>query len=438
MMSARLSPRPSSLLVGALALVIAMATPGAATPGDLDPTFDADGRVTTDFGSRDEAHAVAVQADGKVVAVGGTGPLDETDFALARYRTDGTLDPSFDGDGKVTTDFAGRSDGALAVAVQGDGKIVVAGVATPVGTADFAVVRYNTNGSLDPTFGVGGKVSTDVAAGLDDVAFAVVVQGDGKIVAVGYVITLPGHGDFALVRYNSDGTLDPTFGVGGTVTTDFANGSDDTAFAAALQQDGKIVAAGYSQFGNYDFALARYETNGSLDPTFDGDGKVITDFAGAFEQAEAVAIQSDGKVVAVGVSVVSGNDFALARYNANGSLDTGFDGDGKVTTDFASDTDQARGIAIDGVGKIVASGIARVSGAFDFAVARYRTDGSLDPLWSADGKVTTDFGSGDQANAVAIQANGRIVAAGFSGSADFALARYKICRTTSRRTSIPC
>jgi uncharacterized delta-60 repeat protein len=416
-----------------------LATPGSATPGDLDPTFDVDGRVTTDFGSRDEAQALAIQADGKIVAAGFSGPLDETDFALARYRTDGMLDPSFDGDGKVTTDFASRADSALSVAVQGDGKIVVAGVAFPVsGSADFALARYNPNGALDLTFGVGGKLTTDVAAGLDDVAFAVAIQADGRIVAVGYAISLLTPAEFALARYNPDGSLDPTFGVGGTVITDFASGSDDAAFAAALQQDGRIVAAGYSQSGNYDFALARYNIDGSLDTGFDGDGKVTTDFAGAFEQAEAVAIQTDGKIVAAGFGFVPGNDFALARYNIDGSLDTGFDGDGKVTTDFASDVDQARGVAIDGTGKIVASGIARVSGAYDFAVARYGTDGSLDPLWSGDGRVTTDFGSGDQANAVAIQANGRIVAAGFSGTADFALARYKICRTTSRRTSIPC
>jgi uncharacterized delta-60 repeat protein len=438
MMSARLDRRVFPRVVAILAFVIAMATPGAATPGDLDPTFDGDGKVTTDFSSRDEAHAMAIQGDGKIVAVGFTGPLDGTDFALARYKTDGSLDPTFDGDGKVTTDIDSRSDTALAVALQADGKIVAAGGAFTVsGTVDFALARYNPDGSLDPTFGVGGTVTTDVAVGLDDVALAVAIQADGKIVAAGDAVTLLTPADFAVARYLPNGSLDPTFGAGGTVTTDFGDGNDDAAFAVALQQDGKIVAAGYSQSGNYDFALARYNADGSLDATFNDDGKVTTDFAGAFDQAEAVAIQSDGRIVAAGQAFAPGSDFALARYNSNGSLDPTFDGDGKVTTDFASDADQATEVAIDGVGKIVASGRARVSGAFDFALARYKADGSLDPLWGGDGKVTTDFGSNDQANAVAIQANGRIVAAGFS-SEDFALARYKICRTTSRRSSIPC
>jgi uncharacterized delta-60 repeat protein len=180
---------------------------------------------------------------------------------------------------------------------------------------------------------------------------------------------------------------------------------------------------------------------GDLDPTFDGDGKVTTDFAGSFETAGAVAIQGDGKIVAAGTAAdVSGiSDFALVRYNTDGSLDTAFDGDGKVTTDFAGSgsRDEAHAVAIQGDGKIVAAGLAVVSGIFDFALARYRADGSLDTIFSGDGKVTTDFaGDFDVANGVVIQANGRIVAAGFAGD-DFALARYTCVRRTSRPSSIP-
>jgi uncharacterized delta-60 repeat protein len=151
-----------------------------------------------------------------------------------------------------------------------------------------------------------------------------------------------------------------------------------------------------------------------------------------------VAIQGDGKIVAAGFAG-SDFDFALARYNTDGSLDTTFGGDGKVTTDFAGSgsRDEAHAVAIQGDGKIVAAGLAVVSGIFDFALARYNTDGSLDTIFSGDGKVTTDFaGDFDVANGVVIQANGRIVAAGFAGD-DFGLARYTCVRRTSRPSSIP-
>ncbi|HET6771374.1 MAG TPA: delta-60 repeat domain-containing protein [Actinomycetota bacterium] len=446
-MLARFPRRPSLTLIGVVALVIAMANPAAAPPGDLDTTFDGDGKVTTDFaGNPDNAFAVALQGDGKIVAAGETLVSGTTDFALARYNTDGSLDTTFGGDGKVTTDFAAGGDSASAVAIQGDGKIVAAGFAIVSGNNDFALARYNTDGSLDTTFGGDlpfpvpgdGKVTTDFA-GSQDLAHGVAIRADGKIVAAGQA-RVSGSDDFALARYNTDGSLDTTFGGDGKVTTDFAGGSD-LAHGVAIQADGKIVAAGEALVsGTLDFALARYNTDGSLDTTFDGDGKVTTDFAGDFDVALAVAIQGDGKIVAAGGAVVAGFDFALARYNTDGSLDPAFGGDGKVTTDFGG-FDDAFAVAIQGDGKIVAAGSATVSATADFALARYKTDGSLDTIFSGDGKVTTDFaGSSDQASAVAIQANGRIVAAGgtfISGNFDFALARYTCIRRTSRPTSIP-
>jgi uncharacterized delta-60 repeat protein len=444
-MLARFPRRPTLALVGAVALVVAIANPAAAPPGDLDPTFDGDGKVFTDFaGGADEGRAVAIQGDGKIVAAGfAVGPGGSNDFALARYNTDGSLDTTFDGDGKVITDFAGSFDQARAVALQGDGKIVAAGIATVSGF-NFGLARYNTNGSLDTTFDGDGKVTT--AFGGNEDAFGVAIQVDGKIVAAGFSVDSGGTNDFALARYNTDGTLDTTFSIDGKMTTDFA-GSTDEARAVAIQGDGQIVAVGFVFVsGAGDFALARYNSNGSLDATFDGDGKATTDFAGDFDQAFGVAIQGDAKIVTAGfANDVSGNqDFALARYNTDGSVDTTFNGDGKVTTDFAGNTDQAFALAIQGDGKIVAAGFADVSRNIrDFALARYNTDGSLDPTFSGDGKVTTDFaGSGDVAYGVAIQANGRIVAAGLAhllttSSFVFALARYTCLRRTSRPMSIP-
>jgi uncharacterized delta-60 repeat protein len=433
--------RPRLTLIGAVAFVLATASSAAAPPGDLDTSFDGDGKVTTDFaGGIDSAGAVAMQGDGKIVTAGLAVVSGNFNFGLARYNIDGSLDTTFDGDGKVTTDFASGSDQAYAVAVQADGRIVVAGRATVSGNQDFALARYNSDGSLDTTFDGDGRVTTDFA-GATDQGFAMAIQGDGRIVVAGPAV-LPAN-DFALARYNTDGSLDTTFDGDGKVTTDFAGGTN-IVYAVRIQGDGRIVAAGCSNcgFGGNDFALARYNTDGSLDTTFDGDGKVTTDFASGSDQAFGAIIQGDGRIVAAGSAVVSGpSDFALARYNTDGSLDTTFDADGKVTSDFAGSTDSAFAVALQGDGRLVTAGSAVISGFSDFALARYKTDGSLDTIFSGDGKVTTDFaGNTDEALAVAIQVNGRIVATGnvvLSGNFDFGLARYTCVRRTSRPMSIP-
>jgi uncharacterized delta-60 repeat protein len=432
-------------LVGAIVLVAVTASlnSAASAPGELDPTFDGDGKVTTDFGDGDTASGVVIKGDGKIVvagAAGGTNPDFDPgfDFAVARYKTDGSLDPTFGGDGKVTTEFASNHDQAFAVALQGDGKIVVAGEAFISSDGEFALARYNTDGSLDATFGEGdGKVSTNLDPVENDAALAVAIQADGKIVAAGYVrrnLFDPSYpSDFAVVRFNADGSPDLDFGVGGIVTTDFESDSDQ-AYGVAIQADGRIVAAGpvHVPSATVDFGLARYNSNGSLDTTFDGDGKVTTDF-GSSDSATAVAIHANGKIVAAGyVLIGSLFDFGLARYNTDGSLDTTLDVDGKVATDFG-DSDIARAVAVQADGKVVAAGYTLG----DFGLARYNTNGSLDTTFGGDGKVTTDFGDGDSAWGIAIRGDRRLVAVG-STVGDFAVARYKICRTTSRRTSIPC
>ena len=404
--------------------------------GALDPTFGDGGLVTTDFldFTSDRVLDIAVQADGKIVVVGSSSAGGGGVFALARYNPDGILDTSFDGDGKLTTDFAGDLDLAFGVAIQVDGKIVAAGRSFQSGTGfDFALARYNPDGSLDTTFDGDGKVTTDFG-GFFDQANAVVIQADGKIVVAGRSQSGTGV-DFALARYNADGSLDITFDADGKITTDFA-GSFDEATGVVIQADGKFVVAGrfrQSDSGeDFDFAMARYNDDGSLDTSFDGDGKLTTDFAGSSDGAFGLAIQADGKIVLAGRSFQSGTsfDFALARYNADGSLDTGFDGDGRVTTDFAGGDDEARGLALQADGKIVVAGRSFQSGAgIEFALARYNPDGSLDTSFDGDGKLTTDFaGSTDIALSVAIQADGKIVAAGLSTQSgtgvNFALARY--------------
>jgi uncharacterized delta-60 repeat protein len=403
-----------ALVVLALALG-AGALPGAAVaaPGALDSSFGSGGEVTTDFGGSDSAQAVVIQGDGRIVAAGLSGAGD---FALARYTADGSLDPSFGSGGKATTDFGGF-DAASALAVQPDGRIVAAGRS---GSGDFALARYNADGSLDSTFGSGGKLTTDF--GGFDGALAVALQTDSKIIAVGGGGT---GSDFALARYNADGSPDTSFGSGGIVPTDF--GGFEAATAVAIQGDGKIVATGSTFSGGFQqFVLARYNGDGSLDASFGSGGMVTTDFGLGSGFGGALTIQPDGKIVAAGRA---GTDFVVARYNGDGSPDPSFGTAGKVTTDFGGALfDAAFGVALQSNGKIVAAG-GTFNGfgppAADFALARFGADGSLDAGFDSGGKVTTDFGGFDVASGLALQADGKIVAAGQGGSgSDFALARY--------------
>src|SRR5215831_9343154 len=301
-----------------LTFVLIPKSSSAQTPGTLDSTFGTGGRVTTDFGGNSAARTIAVQTNGQILTAGVAGLNGVFNFALARFNGDGTLDASFGTGGIVTTGF-GVSAEATSAVVQADGKIVAAGYANLDGGESFAMARYNSNGTLDTTFGTGGKVGTAFDSGSVSYAqaFSVSVQPDGRIVAAGYTeigaclfngLEQPCF-DFALARYNSNGTLDASFGMGGRVTTDFA-GPNDQAESVAVQPDGRIVVAGAAgRFTNrgFDFALARYNTNGTLDTSFGTSGKVTTDFAGADDvpsEPSAVALQSDGKIVVVGQTLV--------------------------------------------------------------------------------------------------------------------------------------
>ena len=341
----------------------------------------------------------------------------------------GDLDPEFSAASVVTTAVGSTSDVARAVAIQSDGKIVVAGYSHNGADNDFAVVRYTADGVLDTGFGTtsSGIVITDIGSN-PDAAHSVAIQSDGKIVAAGSSSDGTDH-DFAVVRYTAAGALDTSFGTGGKVTT--AVGSNpDIALAVAIQSDGKIVAAGYSNNGtDNDFAVVRYTAAGALDTGFGTSGIASTTIGSYNDQARAVAIQSDGKVVAAGSSSNGSNDdFAVARYNANGSLDTSFDSDGYITTAIGSSNDVANAVAIQTDGKIVTAGYSNNGSDDDFALARYTTAGALDTTFSDDGKVTTGIGAGaERANAVAMRADGAILAAGYSYTGtvnDFALAAY--------------
>lgn len=378
-----------------------LAEPSRAGAGDLDITFSGDGILAVDFGGRDLVFDLAVQSDGRFVGVGQTiGDDGDFDMAVMRVTDDGHLDPAFGGDGIVTTGgtCAGEPvDETLeGVALQPDGKIVAGGLCSP---DRFVVVRYETDGDLDPTFGGDGIVG-DVVGEIRDVA----IQSDGKILAAGET---PG-GDFAIARYESDGDLDGSFSEDGVVTTDLAG--MDRIFAVTVQPDGRIVAAGGTgSLADFDFALARYNADGSLDPSFDGDGVVISDFGDG--QIFGVEVQSDGKIVVAGIG---GAD--LARYNGDGSLDASFDGDG-----FVAESVRAPDLAIQVDGKYVI-GALRTGG--DFGAARHDADGSRDTSFGTGGLATTDLGSSvDQVFSVAIDPNGKIVLAGDAND-DAVLVRY--------------
>ncbi len=402
----------------------------------LDPSFDNDGKLTTSNGPGDDvATGVAVQSDGKVVVVGSSFNGTNYDFLVTRYNANGSLDTSFDGDGKLIAAFGTGDDFATGIAIQSDGKIVVVGYSSNGSDNDFAVARYNLDGSLDTTFDGDGKLTTAIGASYDE-AYTVAIQNDGKIVVAGRSIN-GGWFDFAVTRYNTNGSLDTTFDGDGKLTTAIGTTSD-VALSVAIQSDGRIVAAGLSSNASvtdFDFAVARYNANGSLDTTFDSDGKLTTAIGPANDAAYGVAIQSDGKIVAVGYSFNGNNyDFAVTRYNTNGSLDTTFDGDGKLTTAVGTLHDYANGVAIQGDGKIVVAGSSHNGLNDDFAVTRYNADGSLDTAFDDDGKLTISIGTtNDEANAVAIQSDGKIVVVGQSYNGtnqDFAVVRLGTTSST--------
>ncbi|MBN2577779.1 MAG: hypothetical protein JXB10_02220, partial [Pirellulales bacterium] len=415
--------------------------------GTLDTDFSGDGMATVDINATmsDTAYAVTIQSDNKIVLAGTTGSAWSANIAVARFQENGNLDSSFSGDGKLSTSV-GWSCLARAVAIQtvyGYEKIVVAGKATTfVGDEDYCLVRYNTDGSVDYMF-YNGPVTTNISG--SDGAHAIAIQpSNNYVVVAGYSgSTIDANGfDFSLARYTTIGMMDSNFDNDGKVLTNF--NSNDFGYAVAQQtveNEVKTILAGYSTTGSMsaytytDFSIARLNSDGLLDPDFGEEGIADTDINN-IDYAYAVAVQpSDGKIIlAGGVSQYQNfnNDFGLTRYTADGELDTAFDPvgqDGIVTTNFGG-TDVARAVAIQSDGKIVAAGYTSLS--YDFAIARYNIDGSLDTSFDADqhdGKITTNIGGTDYAYAVAIQeieSEERLVVAGVSNGY-FALARYLSC-----------
>jgi uncharacterized delta-60 repeat protein len=311
-----------------------------------------------------------VQGDGKIVVVGGANIKKAgTEFAIARYTTSGSLDTSFGSNGIVTTQL-GTFDVALAMTLQSDGKIIAAGFSQQTyGQYDFALTRYTTNGSLDSSFGSGGKVLTSISGDPDTGILGITLQSDGKIVVAGWAGTVGSTEQFTVARYNANGSLDTSFGAAHTgifIMPAVAGGNAENATSVVVQTDGKIVAAGWVHMFGYDqWVTTRFNSDGSVDSAF-GSGGTVTTLIGGGGDANAVSLQSDGEIVVAG-----GPNYSVARFNTDGSLDTNFNGTGTVTTQIGSGG-TARSMVIQPTdGKIVLAGDATVNGVSDFAMARY-------------------------------------------------------------------
>lgn len=406
----------------------------AFSDGSLDPAFSGDGLVQTDFGNglEDQAHAVAVQPDGKTVAAGHSIVAGRYQVALARYTVDGSLDAGFGTGGLVRLDVGPDNDAALAVAVQPDGKIVIAGYTYTSGF-EFLVMRFTAAGALDATFGTNGKVTTALTS--FNIATSIALQSDGKIVVAGFS-NVGGGQDFVVLRYTTSGVLDSTFSGDGIAFTNLG-GSTEQPTSVLVQPDGKIVAAGFSYQGAWsDVALVRYTDAGALDTSFGAGGKTILSFSALDDFAFAAALSPEGGILLGGSTPGVGlhRDLLIARCTSSGVLDTGFAGGAGYTRSAELNaTQECRGLAAQSDGRILFAGKTS-SGGGRILLGRLDSGnaGMVDIAFTG-GIVYTAVGTGSaSANAVALHADGRVAVAGvsnsFSGFQDFTVAMYGVPR----------
>jgi len=381
------------------------------TTGALDPSFSGDGKLSFAAGAFYEDAATIVQrSDGRLlvggsVAVAGGGG----NMLFAQVTAAGALDPSFDGDGLRQVSFSGASAAARSLALEPDGHAMALGVRI-VGSLDsrLAVVRLNPGGALDGNFNGTGKVTPGLQSG-EDRAFAAVVQPDGKLVAVGR-----SHNGFyeqcLVVRYTTSGALDPAFSGDGKLIFSMPVEADCSLAAVALQPDGKIVV-GSNNTNLRGWAFARITAAGALDPSFSGDGKVIHIAGSAFGGVPDLLVQPDGKILAAVRIWQNGEDFAIARLNADGTLDASFSGDGWTSTGFGPNNDMIARIALLPDGRILAAG--RSVDLSSALLTRFLPTGSVDGNFGVGGRALFHTGlAHDTFATLAVQADGKIVASG--------------------------
>lgn len=389
-----------------MSLVLLAASSGYAQPGTVDAGFGGSGFVFTDIdGNNEFARAIGRQADGKLVVAGfrtlvGSGAAD---IVLARYSADGILDDTFGNGGIVVTDLGTTGEEARALAFQPDGKIIVAGVAGPALSYDPVVLRYDADGTLDPTFGTNGVVS--YSTGGFGNCTGVALRSDGKILIAGD--TFVGQG--VLLRFTVDGVLDASFASGGITPTQFG-----TYSALLVQSDDRIVAVRQNVGDVY---VDRYTEDGALDATFGTGGTTVTDFGGD-DRILALTAQADGGIVAAGESrdlLFETTSVIVARYSSEGVPDPGFGDQGHLVTDVSvGANDGAAAVVQDADGKLLVAGTAFVGiGTRDFMLLRYNTDGTLDQGFGTGGILTTSVWTEHFGTGVVVLPGGRIVLAGY-------------------------
>jgi uncharacterized delta-60 repeat protein len=393
--------------------------------GRLDYSFSLDGKVSMDFfGYSDIVNAVAVQPDGKVIIGGDVSNVDlfEQYFTLVRYTSTGALDATFDKDGKVTTLVNGYPVSLNAIGIQSDNKILAAG-----NNGDFTLIRYNTNGSLDPTFSDDGMVSTDIKS-FDNFSNCLILLPDRKIIVGGYSSNKREE-KINLLKYNTDGTLDNSFNSGGIVELNI-NFTQSMASSMKILDNGKIIVGGTASFQSYDHHTSTlYSKDGQLDPTYNGNG-IFIGWGLDPTYCTDLAVQRDGKIVQVGYDRNKWDPdvFMLHRILQDGHGDRSFGDIGFLTTDVGPSSDRASCVAIQADDKILVGGYSHNGNDWDFSLVRYLPNGTLDPGFSNDGKVITDIGSVNNGpEAIALQKDGKIILGGFTevnNQLQFALLRY--------------
>lgn len=401
-----------------------------AQSGELDLSFGDNGIVTTQVAlPYSFANGTVVQADGKIIAAGYTGTPDTYQGTVVRYNTDGTLDDSFGDGGKLIIQIGTAKSFVQDVALQQDGKIVLGARTWNNVSGDFAVVRLNADGSLDSTFGTGGITIAD--SGEHDSSTSILIADDGKIYLGG-----DSDSNFSISKFNTDGSLDTDFGTNGWSIITY-DGSFSHVQDMAFQEDGQIILGGFivNPAGRYQMAAARINTDGTLDNSFGIAGKVAFSFGVDHDIATTIAIQPDGKIVLGGHSYIRSNprlayDFAVARLDANGDLDNTFGNNGVSTAQIVDEANYANDIIIQEDGRIILAGRTVKLIEYDFAMLRFNTDGTLDESFGNNGKVKTDVnGRNDQGIAVALQPDNKIIFAGYSFTPDgngseFTVVRY--------------
>jgi uncharacterized delta-60 repeat protein len=400
--------------------------------GSADTSFGGSGVVITSLSAGNDQAYGAVEPGGALLLAGASVPDPSsclTAFSLARYNaSDGSLDTNFNGTGILVQPVGSLFAEAKSVAIQADGKIVVVGdCGLDCGNySGAALCRFNPDGTLDQGFGSGGKI---VATGNGSAANAVVIQPDGRIVIAGSATDAQNNSDVLVARFLANGTLDTSLATTGRVTTVVGtNGS--SAFGLALQSDGKIVVGTSCSLSGNDLAVLRYNSDGSLDSTWNGTGKMFTAVGSSGDTYTDLAIQADGKVVASGGSGFgSGAELSMFRCNTNGSLDDSFGSFGRVGTSVGL-ISIGYGLALQKDSRILQTGttVASIGSKANVVVVRYNTNGTLDSTFGSGGEAITPIGLAyDYGIALAVQTDAKIVAgchSQFGSFYKFAVARF--------------